>query len=154
MEVVDGALTRQLRQRALRPEQTPEQPIPGDGVEDAIHLAALREDGSVVGACWVRAESCDWRPDDRPAWRLRAMATAADHRGLGVGSALIQGARECAASRGGVLLWCHARLAAEPFYLGLGWQPHGELFIEHALPHRNMWLPLQPPDISCPVAGG
>ena len=140
IEIVDGEVTRPLRRLVLRPEQTIDQPIPGDGLDDAVHVAVIADDGNVLGACFLLPETCEWRPEDQPAWRLRGMASEPTLRSRGIGRMLVSGSTDYVASQGGVLLWCHARVSAEPFYLRTGWQPYGDTFLEHNLPHRNMWL--------------
>jgi len=60
------------------------------------------------------------------AWRLRAMATAPELRGAGLGSSLLLAVINHVAAAGGGLLWCNARLAAVPFYRRGGIEEVGE----------------------------
>jgi GNAT superfamily N-acetyltransferase len=145
VELVDPARTRSLRQRVLRPDSSPHDPLPGDGQVDAVHIAAL--DGwKVVGTCFVFPEPCPWRPSDLPAWHLRQMATAEDRRGEGIGAAVLAYATNYVRATGARLLWCNARHGASAFYARHGWHGVGELFTdaEHVIPHLRMWLPFDP----------
>ena len=108
VEVVGQARTRDLRRSVLRPNLSADDPLPGDDLEDAIHIAALDGD-TVVGTCFVYPTSCPWRPGERPSWRLRQMATAPDRRRTGIGSAVVAGAIEIVAARGGGTFWLEAR---------------------------------------------
>lgn len=137
VEVVDQARTRELRRAVLRPHLSLSGVLPGDGIPDAVHLAALDGD-QTVGACFVYPARCPWRPDE-PGWRLRSMATEPARQRTGVGSAVLTGAVEYVAERGGGILWLHARDAAVPFYARHGLVQHGEPYVENGLPHRSMW---------------
>lgn len=65
----------------------------------------------------------------RPAYRLRGMAVAADHRRAGFGSEALKFAEEEAARRGGVAVWCDARVGAIPFYLSRGYVTVGDEYV-------------------------
>ncbi len=71
--------------------------------------------------------------EDRPGgptegWRLRGMATEADVRGAGFGTALLAAAIEHVAASGGRELWCNARLVAVGFYQRAGFGVVSEEF--------------------------
>ena len=135
---VDGGTTRALRQAVLRPELTLADHLPGDELPDAVHVAAVEADGTVVATCFGYPEPCAWRPGE-PAWRLRQMATAPERRGEGWGARITEELACLAMADGANILWCHAREYAVPFYERCGFVPHGEGFTEHDLPHRRMW---------------
>jgi GNAT superfamily N-acetyltransferase len=138
--VVDGLQSRELRRSVLRPRLSPDAPLPGDDLPDAIHLGAF-DGSSLLSTCFVSAESCHWQPD-RPAWRLRSMATDPGARGTGAGRAVLRAAAATARSHGAELLWCGAREDAVGFYQRCGWQLHGERFTTEYGPHRYMWIDL------------
>jgi len=92
VEVVEEWRTRDLRRAVLRPNLPPDVPLPGDGLADGVHLAAVDDDGIVLGTCFVYPHGCPWQPDRVAAWHLRQMATAEGHRGLGIGGAVLEAA--------------------------------------------------------------
>ncbi|HET6689229.1 MAG TPA: GNAT family N-acetyltransferase [Miltoncostaeaceae bacterium] len=127
VEAVPPRDTHALRERVLRPGQTPQElAYPGDAHPDALH-AAVRDPavtGTIVGVATVAPEGhpADPRPGD---WRLRGMATAPEVRGRGIGGALLAACLDHARARGGRRVWCNARVSAEGFYLGAGLVPEG-----------------------------
>jgi GNAT superfamily N-acetyltransferase len=147
VELVDPARTRELRRTVLRPHLAPGAPLPGDDRPEALHLGAV-VDGEVLSTCFVFPEPCPWRPDDRPAWHLRQMATAPEARGRGLGGAVLDAAIGLARERGGRVLWCNVREGAIAFYARHGLRRHGEIFTDeqHAIPHLRMWRDLREPD--------
>lgn len=143
VEVVDPSRTRALRRAVLRPALRPEDPLPGDDIPDAVHIGALDDAHIVLGTCFVYASLFPWPVAlPIPQWRLRAMATATDRRGQGIGRAVLQGAQDYVAGAGGRSLWCHARETAVGFYAANGWHVEGDFFVENELPHRAMWITL------------
>jgi GNAT superfamily N-acetyltransferase len=144
VRVVDEALTRELRRAVLRPFLPADAPLPGDDLPDGVHFAAVDDEGTVVGTCFVYPAPCPWLPERSPAWRLRQMATAEGCRGRGIGGAVFDAALNHVRRCGATLLWCDAREAAVPFYRRHGMEPHGAVFIDehHPIPHQRMWLDL------------
>jgi GNAT superfamily N-acetyltransferase len=151
VEIVDGALTRELRRRVLRPELSRADPLPGDGLPGVIHLAVL-SGGQPLSTGWIVEAPCPWLGDERAglgptappqtAWQLRQMATVETRRGEGLASAVVARVLELLRSTApdGVL-WCYARQHAEPMYARLGFRSWGPLFTDedHPMPHRRMW---------------
>ena len=143
---VDGATTRELRRVVLRPHLAPGATLPGDDRADVVHVAAVDDDGRLLGACLVFPEPCPWRPE-RPAWILRSMAVDPAVRGGGIGRAVLAGAVDLARSGGAALLWCHARETAVGFWHANGWadrRPDGDperVYVDTAtgIPHRDMY---------------
>ena len=132
----------------LRPGWPVGSPMHGDDNPDAIHLAAVDDDGRVVGAVLVLPRAYPLRPDAPGAWQLRGMATAPERRGQGIGAAMVAAAVEQVARHGGRLVWCDARTGAVGFYRQHGFEPEGAEF-EHAetgIPHYRMWRILEPID--------
>ena len=121
MTTVDGLTTRELRRSVLRATQRPDESMPGDDRPDAVHVAALDDDGGLLGTCLVFAEPCDWRPE-RPAWILRSMAVDPAQQGRGVGRAVLAEAERLSGEAGASVLWCHARGTAVGFWHGNGWR--------------------------------
>jgi len=144
VEVVDGAATRELRRAVLRPSWPLDSPMHGDDNPDAIHLAALDDDGRLVGTCLVLPRPYPLRPDRPHAWQLRGMATVAELRGRGLGAMVLAAAVTEIQARGGRLVWCDARTTAVAFYAQHGFATEGEEFLhaESGIPHYRMWRDL------------
>jgi GNAT superfamily N-acetyltransferase len=144
VEVVDEALTRELRRRVLRPELGPDDPLPGDELINGVHLAAL-EDGRALSTAYVYPDPCPWLPG-RAAWHLRQMATSPLRRGQGLGGRVLETALDHVRGQGAAVLWCRAREQAVPFYARHGFTQHGAIFMdERAVPHRLMARELSEP---------
>jgi ribosomal protein S18 acetylase RimI-like enzyme len=141
VRVVEGAATRELRRAVLRPGWPAGSPMHGDDNPDAVHLAALDEDGRVVGSCVVLPRAYPLRPDEPNAWQLRGMATAPELQGQGIGSRLVAAALEEIRRRDGRLVWCDARTSAVGFYERNGFTAAGTEFrhAESGIPHYRMW---------------
>lgn len=155
VEIVDQALTRELRRSVLRPNLPPGEPLPGDELADAVHLGAVDDHGIVLCTCFIYPDAPPWQPGRAGCWHLRQMATLPEHRGRGLGALVLAAAVRQARGRGGGLLWCNARESAIGFYLRQGFRPHGEIFVEHEIPHQRLWLELRdPPTSSVRVEAG
>jgi predicted GNAT family N-acyltransferase len=142
--VVDGLATRELRRAVLRPSWPIGTSMHGDDNPDAVHLAAIDDDGSVIGACLVLPRPYPFRPDDAGAWQLRGMATAPERQGHGVGGLVLGGAIVEILRRRGGLVWCDARTTAMRFYRQHAFVPEGDEFVhsESGIPHYRMWRDL------------
>jgi GNAT superfamily N-acetyltransferase len=143
---VSAIVTWPLRQRVLRPHQTPEQmALPDDEDPDTGHYAALDAADCIVGTASVRRESPPWDVAAGSAWRLRGMATDDSVRNRGIGSEVLAAAVAHVAGRGGGLLWCNARIGAVAFYERAGFETRGEPFDEPDIgPHVAMWRHVEP----------
>jgi ribosomal protein S18 acetylase RimI-like enzyme len=113
----------------------------GDENPDAVHLAAIDDDQTVIGCCLILPRPYPNRPDEPGAWQLRGMATTPARQGQGIGSAVVRAAISEAKQRAGRLIWCDARTAAVPFYRAHGFATEGAEFIhaESGIPHYRMW---------------
>lgn len=142
--VVDPASTRELRRSVLRPNLAPREALPGDDLPYGVHIGASDSEGTVLGTCFVFPDPCPWRPDVEGAWHLRQMATAPEHRGRGIGAAVLDAAVAYARGQGAPIVWCHARATAESFYAAHGFESYGEIFLdsENPIPHRRMYREL------------
>jgi GNAT superfamily N-acetyltransferase len=103
-----------LRQSVLRPHQElHEMEWPHDRADGAVHFGAF-DGGAIVGVASLVPEA-----EGEAPLRLRGMAVGSQHRGQGIGDALLHACIAHAERRGGGL-WCNARVAVEPFYLRAG----------------------------------
>ncbi|MDQ6607642.1 MAG: GNAT family N-acetyltransferase, partial [Actinomycetota bacterium] len=62
------------------------------------------------------------------AWRVRGMATAADARGQGAGTAVLDELVRHASERGALRVWCNARTPARSLYERAGFRPVSDEF--------------------------
>jgi GNAT superfamily N-acetyltransferase len=144
VELVDAAVTTELRRAVLRPLWAPGTSMIGDDDPHARHVAALDDDGRAIGACVLFRNPYPVRPDATDVWQLRGMATTAELRGQGVGAAVLFAAIDTVRAQGARLLWCKARLTAVPFYERSGFTADTDVYIEPVttLPHRDMSVEL------------
>jgi predicted GNAT family N-acyltransferase len=70
--------------------------------------------------------------------KAERVAVLNEHRGAGVGAALMAAVEECARAEGCRELLLHAQQAVIPFYRGLGYREEGELFDEADIVHQTM----------------
>jgi GNAT superfamily N-acetyltransferase len=110
-----------------------------DGDPHTCHLAVRDETGTVIAASTWSPSPFPGRPDE-PAIQLRGMAVSADHRGRGLGAAMIAAGLDDARRRGAVLVWANARDSALPFYAANGFVVVGDGFrtADTDLPHHRI----------------
>lgn len=111
----------------LRPNGTVEDCMfKGDHDELTFHLGAF-VDKKLVSVASFYFERNDKFPDEYQ-FRLRGMATAPEHQGQGLSSALLKTAFPVIKQNQCTLLWCNARERAMGYYLKVGFQPTGDFF--------------------------
>ncbi len=139
---VEPAVTRPLRQRILRPHQSLEElVVPGEEGDESAWFGALRGD-LLIGSAGIFPEQS---PDiDVPgSWRLRAMATDEEARGMGVGNMLLDSCLSHAKGRDARLVWCSARTPVLGFYEARGFVAVSDEYEPDGLgPHVRMALRL------------
>lgn len=135
--------TRPLRHLVLWPhiENESDCVIDIDNREDAIHLGAFL-DNNIVGVCSLfRMESP--RLEHPKQYRLRAMATHPDVRGMHAGQAIVEHAIEQIRSMGYDVLWCDARKIALGFYEKMGFTIIDEWYeVRNIGPHKTAFIEL------------
>lgn len=130
-----------LRRDALNPgKPLPTARDPRDTIEGAYHLGWF-EGERLLGVGTVSRISLPLDPQ-AIAWFLRGMSVKESHRSRGIGgkilAALIAYAASC--DPGGII-WCHARLPAESFYLRHGFK----LLDQIDLPEKGLRLRMARP---------
>jgi predicted GNAT family N-acyltransferase len=98
---------------------------------DSLHLVALDRGRQVVG-CVL------FHPEHPTFGRLFQMAVASPERGRGLGRELVRRLESELARRGVREVHLHARANVVRFYEQLGYQIHGEPFVEVSVLHRSM----------------
>jgi thiamine transport system ATP-binding protein len=132
-----AADTHPLRAAVLR-NDTPSRDLVLDGDDEpgTIHLG-LRERGELVGvSTWLRRPYAG--APGAVAVQLRAMATARDRQGGGIGGALLEHGVERAFRDGADVVWARARDTALDFYRHHGFEVAGDGFVDEttARPHH------------------
>jgi len=141
IEVVEvpAEATYQLRRAVLR-DGTPSDVVAfdGDDLPNTFHLAARDEGGSIVGI----ASFMERPHPDLPAatYQLRGMATSPWCRGRGVAGAILDEGLRRLTARDVQQVWARARVSALGFYLGHGFETHGDEYVDTttALPHVDI----------------
>ena len=146
VEFVQPLVLHALRRQVLRPGQ-PWSSVDHDydSWPDTFHVAAFGPRGEVAACASFHPDTAQHRPgsDAEHMWRLRAMASLPEVRGLGYGAAALRYGLAEIRRRGGKLLWCNARSGAVGFYERLGFSIVGDEFeIPPIGPHYVMEIEL------------
>lgn len=141
--------THPLRNLVLRPgKPAADCRWPGDDDPGSFHAGAFVDDALVAIASVIPQPMPGADPTAAGplcSFRLRGMATHPEHRGQGLGSALLSYCIEHARNAGGDVLWCNARTPALEFYRRAGFETVGEEFETPDIgPHVRMRLDLVP----------
>ncbi len=97
----------------------------------ARHLLALDGSGRAIGAARLLPEG-----------RIGRMCVLAEHRGRGVGAALLRAALEWAMECGMERIVLDAQTHAVDFYGRFGFEADGPVFMDAGIAHRHMSLKL------------
>lgn len=120
-----------VRRDVFVDEQGVDEAIEIDGTDpDATHVLA-RIDGTAVGTARLRAV------DDRTG-KVERVAVRRDHRGSGIGRAIMAEIEAIAAQRGLDRLELHSQTRVEAFYEGMGYETTSDVFDEAGIPHVAM----------------
>lgn len=131
-----------LRHSVLRPHQTEADCIyPGDDIDSSYHFGAFLGDELVcIASVFKQEETRFERFTGSRQYRLRGMATHPDHRGQGLGKAVLAACLDKCWSVGGHIFWCNARTTASGYYEKMGFEAIDEEFdIEGIGPHLVMY---------------
>ncbi|WP_069383481.1 GNAT family N-acetyltransferase [Halomonas caseinilytica] len=125
-----GEVAGDIRRRVFIDEQDvpPEEEWDGRDAE-CRHFLALDDTGKALGTARLL-----------PDGHIGRVAVLQDARGLGIGLALMKAAIASAQRRGDTSVALAAQIQALPFYERLGFQAHGDTFLDAGIPHRNMTL--------------
>lgn len=122
-----------------------EQGVPEDVEYDAldagaVHVLAVREDGTPLGAGRLLpgGPAVSGNGGDPAVGSLGRLAVTKAARGLGVGAALVRAIEDAAGARGLTAVDLHAQTHALGFYERLGYRAYGPEFMDAGIPHRSM----------------
>lgn len=144
IRAVTASEVRPLRQRILRPHQTASSLVyGGDAAPDTLHVGAFVDD-ELVGVASIFRQAPEYNVSHPAAWRIRGMATDEAHRGKNLGAYMMQALLRHAATNGGRLAWCNARVPAIGFYSRMGFEQIGAVFeLPRIGPHVVMERPIK-----------
>ena len=131
----DLATCHALRRVVFIQEQSVDEALEVDGRDaDALHLLA-RRDGQAVGCARILLLG--------PVGKIGRVCVLRDHRGAGIGAALIRAALDVLRDQPGIL---QAKLGAQThalgFYEALGFRATGPDYLDAGIAHRDMVLDL------------
>ena len=130
----DIATCRHLRRVVFIEEQgVPEEDELDDKDDDAIHLLAT-VDGEPAGSARLLLMG--------DTGKIGRVCVLPDHRGTGLGAALIRAALAELRARGMATAKLGSQTHAIPFYERLGFTPTGPEYMDAGIPHRDMTLTL------------
>lgn len=98
--------------------------------KDFIHFGAFDED-ELVGTLQLV-------PEAHGRMKMKQVAVDSARQGQGIGAIMVQAAEEFARDKGFIIMYCHARDLAVPFYERLGYRCVGDMFEEVTIPHWEM----------------
>ena len=132
--------TYPLRHKVLWPHlKEHECGIDSDFLDEAFQLGSFYKDQLISIGTFFPQQHQQFKSTKQ--FRLRAMATDPDFRGLQSGKKLMEAAFEHLQSIGVDLLWCDARLIATGFYEKLGMDVMGEIYdVPKIGPHKLMYI--------------
>ncbi len=127
----------EVRLRVFCDEQGVDRGAEIDGLDDpdggAIHIVSM-ERGKVIATCRLRPEG-----GHGGTCKLERMAIEAEHRGIGLGRALITKSEEEAKREGAAQMLLHSQTQARGFYERSGYRAlDEEIFMEDGIEHLRM----------------
>ena len=123
----DQAALIAIRRRVFVHEQGVPEDEEWDGHDaSAVHLIAETGDGVAMGTARVL-----------PTGQIGRMAVLREHRGGGVGQALLEAALAAIAEQGWPRPFLNAQTAALGFYQQAGFVSQGSVFLDAGIPHRQ-----------------
>ena len=117
-----------IRRRVFIEEQRVPPDLERDGTDtQCVHVLAETDAGESIGTGRLRSDG-----------RIGRMAVLAEHRGCGVGAAVLRALCDEARARGLRELELHAQISARGFYERAGWKAHGGEYLEAGIAHVDM----------------
>ena len=101
--------------------------------KDAVHLLAVDLIGFVGAARVLRLDQME-----NPTVKIGRVCVLRDHRGKGIGEAILEQCHKSARSLGATRAILGAQVSALAFYERLGYRAYGEVFDDAGIDHRMM----------------
>lgn len=125
---------RAIRERVFIEEQDCSLEEEWDGFDETSrHVLSLADGKAVATARWRTVPY-----EEEIVAKLERFAVLPEHRGKGYGRALVEYVLEDARRAGFDTFLLHAQVHLEAFYASLGFETHGERFVEAGIPHVKM----------------
>ncbi len=77
-------------------------------------------------------------PEAHGKMKMKQVAVDPARQGQGIGAIMVAAAEEFARDKDFIIMYCHARDTAVPFYERLGYRKVGDIFEEVSIPHWEM----------------
>ncbi len=135
IEQIRPELTWRLRQQVLYPDQRLHE-MELDEDNDGIHFGAFTDD-KLVGIISLFQLGTEFQ--------FRKLAVLPAFQNMGVGIALLTRVEACAASEGGLSIWCNARVSAIGFYLKAGYHHTGKQFSKNGFDYEILQKSIKKP---------
>lgn len=131
----DHHAIRRVRETVFVVEQAVDPELEWDGLDESCdHAVVELPDGSIIGTGRLVCVGADGK--------IGRMAVLQEHRGKGVGMAILQFLVEAARERGMHRARLNAQTHALAFYARAGFVAEGPEFDEADIPHRHMTMEL------------
>lgn len=128
----DNAALCRLRRTVFIDEQNVPEELEWDGLDEAAqHILAEDKSGKPIATARML-----------PDGHIGRVAVLKPWRGQDIGRSLMVFLLELARRQGYRRVFLDAQIDAIEFYLRLGFEPEGEVFMDAGIPHRHMWLAL------------
>lgn len=131
VETLAVEAVRPLRHAVLRPGQPEDSVVyQSDDLDSAAHFGVRGEDGALIGIGSIHAENrvAGHPPHGTPGYRVRGMAVAPEHRGQGVGRAILARLLDVAQEAEAEEVWANARVGAISIYERSGFERRSSEF--------------------------
>ncbi len=137
LSLVEPQTILALRASVLRAHRPVFESIyPEDSLSTTFHVLA-QLGYAQVGCCTGLLANQPLCP--QATYQLRGMAVHPGFQGQGIGACLLERFEVEARQRGATMVWCNARVSAQPFYARQGWVAVGDIFESVELPHIVMY---------------
>lgn len=119
-------LSRIRRQVFIEEQNVPED-LEWDGLDESSEHFLAFSDNNAIACARLTSKG-----------QIGRMAVLENHRGQGIGSALLRTVLRTVEESGRPNIYLHAQVSAIPFYEKHGFTCRGEVFFEADIPHREM----------------
>lgn len=126
IEQIRPELTWRLRQQVLYPaKKLYDMELDEDNA--GIHFGAFTADKLVGIISLFQVDT---------SFQFRKLAVLPEFQKMGIGNSLLNRVEEFAASEGGTVIWCNARVSAIGFYIKAGYLHTGKLFSKNGFDYE------------------
>ena len=135
IEQIRPELTWRLRQLVLYPAQKLYE-MELDEDNDGIHFGAFTDELLTGIVSLFRKDT---------SFQFRKLAVLLEYQKMGVGNSLLNRVEEFAASEGGTVIWCNARVSAIGFYMKARYSHTGKVFSKNGFDYEILEKEIKKP---------